>query len=68
MIRARAGREMGEYDGPDKADGLDAEDICVRCGMHRSEWKGSNGKGYIQNEEVYCCKDCAEDIRCICNI
>jgi hypothetical protein len=44
------------------------EDICVGCGMEKSEWKGNNGEGYTRDGMDYCCTDCAEGIECGCGM
>jgi hypothetical protein len=49
-------------------DELEMEEICVGCGTEESEWKGNQGKGYMKNKQVFCCKDCAEEIECICGL
>jgi hypothetical protein len=48
-------------------DELEMEDICVGCGTEESEWKGNQGKGYMKEGQVFCCKDCAEGIECTCD-
>jgi hypothetical protein len=44
------------------------EDLCTGCGFNRSEWKGNKGQGYISGGEFYCCKSCANDIGCMCEL
>jgi hypothetical protein len=47
---------------------IDLEDICGGCGVESSAWKGNQGKGYIKNGCLYCCRDCADDIECTCGM
>jgi hypothetical protein len=42
--------------------------ICAGCGIHKICWRENNGEGYSKDEEIYCCRDCAEEIECICNL
>jgi hypothetical protein len=60
-------REMPEENNRD-IDELEMEDICAGCGTEESEWKGNQGKGYMKDGQVFCCKDCAEAIECTCGL
>ena len=42
--------------------------ICDGCGMKRSEWKGNSGHGYVKDGLTYCCKGCAEETTCSCDV
>lgn len=42
------------------------EQICPNCGMLQSEWKGNQGLGYQEGQEIYCCQGCAENTECTC--
>ena len=42
--------------------------ICSNCGISESEWKGNQGRGYQQGEDIYCCQDCSEGAGCDCLI
>jgi hypothetical protein len=64
MLRGTLGSSISYID----KIGKDGEDVCVGCGMERSEWKGNNGGGYTKNGVNYCCIDCAEDIECECGL
>jgi hypothetical protein len=57
-----------EHSDPYGTEEIESEDVCAGCGMERSEWKGNQGKGYIKDGSIYCCRDCAEDIECTCGI
>jgi hypothetical protein len=59
--------ERSEKDGID-IDESEMEDICVGCGMEKSEWKGNEGKGYMKDGQMFCCEDCAEGIECTCGL
>jgi hypothetical protein len=63
MIRDEPEREVAELDNI--ADGL-IEDICSGCGIESSKWKGNQGRGYMKNGQIYCCRDCAADVECNC--
>jgi hypothetical protein len=52
----------------DDTDDWMAEDICAGCGIESSEWQGNQGKGFMKNDQLYCCRDCAEDIECNCQL
>ncbi len=41
--------------------------ICPHCGMPQTEWKGNSGKGYRQDDKVYCCQSCANETGCDCD-
>jgi hypothetical protein len=64
-MRGELGRENNDSCSIEE---IDWEDICSGCGTQRSEWKGSEGKGYMKNERIYCCRNCAEDIECRCGM
>ena len=44
---------------------LESEERCPRCALPRSQWT-ANGQGYPRNEQLYCCRGCAEEGACIC--
>jgi hypothetical protein len=52
----------------DDIDNRGIEGICAGCGIESSEWKGNHGRGFTKNGQVYCCRDCAEDIECNCRM
>jgi hypothetical protein len=64
-MRDRLEQEYSDLYGTEE---IESEDICVGCGMERSEWKGNHGQGQIKNGRIYCCRDCAEDIECTCGV
>jgi hypothetical protein len=43
-----------------------ADQTCPRCGMHRNDWKGNNGRGVTREGQTYCCDGCANNTGCTC--
>jgi hypothetical protein len=62
MMRDEPEREI------DSADDEIIDDICSGCGIESSAWRGNQGRGYMKNGQVYCCRDCSEDIECNCSV
>jgi hypothetical protein len=42
------------------------EQRCPGCGMESQDWKGSGGRGFNAEGELYCCQGCAEGSGCMC--
>ena len=43
-----------------------AEEGCTGCGLEQWAWLGNQGKGYINDDERYCCQGCADQHICPC--
>ena len=45
---------------------MSAPQICPRCEMEQSVWKGNGGQGFAKDGDTYCCQQCADGVGCIC--
>jgi len=39
---------------------------CPGCDIEQSQWSALDGKGHLRDGEAYCCRDCAQQLGCIC--
>ena len=57
---------------PNETKGIDVEEPeveekkCASCGMEEEQWTANEGQGFEKDEDLYCCRGCAEGTGCTC--
>ncbi len=50
-----------------RIDEMFDDEQCPNCGMPNDQWN-AGGRGFAVGEQTFCCRGCAEDIGCTCEL